>query len=133
MKTKATKRLSATVAITAILAGGAGASAWAATTYSSYDTTVGRLGGSGYSGSQTKSSTGAQGTIKSVTVGGGYSLMVALQRTDTGKDGTAVRIDDNQTKFLNNEIEKGAKARLHFTNDWNTLVNVQADGKFRAY
>lgn len=89
--------------------------------------------GSGYSGSQTKSSTGAQGTIKSGTVGGGYTVMVALQRTDTGEDGTAVRVDDNQTKYLNNEIEKGKQARLHFTNDLLTRVNVQVSGTFRAY
>ncbi|MFT3860333.1 hypothetical protein [Micropruina sp.] len=101
--------------------------------YSNYDTTVGAMMGQGYSGSQTKTSTGAQGTIKSGTVGGGYTLMVALQRTDTQADGTAVRIDDNQTKYLNNSISKGAKARLHFTNDWNTLVNVQVSGQFRAY
>lgn len=48
--------------------------AMAGNIFTSYNTTVGRLNGSGYSGTQTKETSGANGCIKSTSVGGDYTL-----------------------------------------------------------
>ncbi len=50
----------------------------ASTRYKNYDTTVGKLNGNGYTGYQTKIVSGANGTLRSNSVGGKYKVDVQV-------------------------------------------------------
>ncbi|MDO5498148.1 MAG: hypothetical protein Q4F67_00530 [Propionibacteriaceae bacterium] len=118
--------------IAGLLVGGA-ATADALTTYTSYNTTVGKFNGNGYTGTQRKSVSDYNGTIKSGIVGGNYQVDAVLQQWDGSRQGTWVRIDDGTTALLHNRIPAGNSTRVRFSNDWGTRVDVQVSGSFRAY
>jgi len=125
-------RIGSMVALCAILTGGAG-TAYALTTYSSYNTTVGKFNGNGYTGAQKKSTGSYQGTVKSSSVGGPYKVDAQMQRSDGSQGGSWVLIDDGTTAYLSNSIPAGTNARVRFSNALLTPVDVQVSGQFRVY
>lgn len=110
-----------------LLGGGA---AYAGQTYKSYNTTVGKFNGSGYTGYQTKSITGAAGKLDSGSVGGSYKVDA---RMEGSKDGDwATEITDGSFRYLYNQSGAGSGVRVQFSNDWNTRVNVQVSGQWKS-
>ncbi|WP_243388160.1 hypothetical protein [Bacillus kexueae] len=108
---------------------------YASTSWKSYSTTVGKYNGSGYTGyDHVKSSSGANGQVKSSSVGGDYVVDVRMQDAQGNSGDWARNLGDNETLTLDghkNHI-KGDSMRLHFSNDWNTPVNVQVSGTWRS-
>ena len=107
--------------------------AMAGNTYTSYDTTVGRFNGSGYSGTQTKETSGANGRIKSTSVGGNYTVDVRMQKSDESACGDwYYSLNDNvdtQYKIGGHKDQMhGDSVRLQFSNDLLTAVTVQVTG-----
>ena len=74
---KATTRLMLALSAAALALGGV--SAYAGTTYTSYNTTVGMLNGNGYTGYQTKTTSSAAGNLRSGTVGGSHVVDARMQ------------------------------------------------------
>jgi hypothetical protein len=103
----------------------------ASTSYSSYDTTVGRFNGSGYSGYQTKTTSGAYGNLNSSSVGGSYTVDARMDAT-TGTGSWVRSVTDNDTRSLPNSVSSGNSARVEFSNDLTTPVNVQVTGSWRS-
>lgn len=103
----------------------------AGTSWSNYDTTVPKFNGSGYTGYQTKDSSGTYGELYSAIVGGSYTVdarMVASSGT-----GSWVRsITDDDYRNLPNSVPKGLSTRVEFSNDITTPVNVQVSGRWRS-
>lgn len=123
------------VALTGVMAIAASVSVLAGTSYTGYDTTVGRFNGSGYTGyTQTKTVSGGNGTIASGTVGGNYVVDVRMQDSQGNSGAWARDIGDNDTAPLDGHIyhSKGDSMRLHFSNDIDTSVNVQVTGEWKS-
>lgn len=107
---------------------------YAGTAYVSYNTTVGRLNGSGYTGYQSKSVSGANGDLRSGSVGGSY-VVDARIIDSAGHVGSWTRnIGDNGNYVLDGNVKhtSGDRVRVQFSNDWNTPVNVQVTGSWRS-
>lgn len=99
----------------------------AGTSYSGYSTTVGKFNGSGYTGYQTKSTSGKYGNLSSGTVGGNYVVDARMS------SGSWVRnVTDNDYRSLPNSVASGNSARVQFSNDFDTPVNVQVSGSWRS-
>jgi len=107
--------------------------AYAGTTYKSFSTTVGRVNGTGYTAYQKKAKTGADADLKTTSTGG-YELDVrmidengcvgAWRKNIYQKD--TYTVPGHQLQFA------GYDARLQFSNDLTTLVNVQVEGTWRS-
>lgn len=107
--------------------------AMAGNKYSNYNTTVGRLNGNGYTAYQTKKTSGANGYIKSTTVGGKY--LVDVRMNSSSGNGSWVRdLDDKDNRSLpgNSKMKSGCDVRAQFSNDLNTPVAVQVTGKWKS-
>lgn len=105
----------------------------AGTSYSNYNTTVGRLNGNGYTGYQAKNKAGANGYIKSTNVGGNY--VVDARMNSSSGNGSWVRdLDDCENRSLpgNAKMKKGCSVRTQFSNDLNTPVAVQVTGSWKS-
>ena len=128
---KIRRTASGAVATGVILALGAGV-AMAGTTYTAYDVVVPPLGGVAYTGSQTKAASGVAGDLKSVSVGGSYTLTAWMQTT-SGQDQQQVSyVGDNTTYKLPNNVAKGTAVRVKLKNGLITVVNVEARGQWRS-
>ncbi len=113
---------------------GLGTKVYAGTSYVNYNTTVGKFNGSGYGADQTKVTSGANGYIKSTSVGGDYEVDVR-ELDDDGNAGEWTRnIKDGSEKSVSGHryTTKGDRVRLEFSNDWNTPVDVQVTGKYKS-
>jgi hypothetical protein len=125
------KKVKAVMLIVAILMLGS-TIVYAGTSYEGYDTTVGSFHGSGYTGYQTKSTSGANGDLYSSEVGGDYVLSARMLEYD----GTAYtnNIGDNNHYTLagNPNHLAGESIKVHFRNNWTTPVNVQVRGSWRS-
>lgn len=108
-----------------------GGAVQASTTYSSYDTTVGKFNGSGYTGYQTKTTSGAYGNLKSSSVGGSYTVDARMQAS-SGTGSWVRSVTDNDTRNLPNSVPSGTSARVQFSNDITTPVDVQVTGSWRS-
>ncbi|RFA32138.1 hypothetical protein CAI16_18980 [Virgibacillus dokdonensis] len=108
-----------------------GGTAQAGTSYSSYNTTVGKFNGNGYTGYQTKSSSGTYGDLRSNTVGGNYVVDARMQAS-SGTGSWVRNVTDNDTRSLPNSVARGSSARVQFSNDLTTPVNVQVTGSWRS-
>ncbi|MEG0963027.1 MAG: hypothetical protein RSF88_09235 [Lachnospiraceae bacterium] len=107
-----------------------------AASWKSYSTTVGRLNGSGYTGSQTVSNSASHSAwLDSFTVGGDYVVDARVQ----GYSGGAYKaggpwerdITDDKMYFLYSNSEVNfTQGRVNFSNDVTTPVNVQVTGEF---
>jgi hypothetical protein len=101
--------------------------------YKSYNTTVGKFNGNGYTGTQTKTDAYEDGEIYSENVGGSYKVDGRLENYNGAHFGsTWQRLGDRTWKQLPNLINSGWSTRVHFSNDLTTRVDVQVYGKFRA-
>lgn len=125
------KRKSIATAVVAgvVVMSGAGA-AYAGTTFSNYNTTVGCCNGSGWTGYQTQSTTGASSSLHSYSVGADY---VVDARIDGPVDGAWDRdITDSDNRWLDNNNTSGKSVRVQFSNDLSTSVAVQVTGQWRS-
>lgn len=109
-----------------------GGAAQAGTTYSSYSTTVGSYNGSGYTSYQTKATSGAYGNLSSSVVGGSYTVDARMTSPSGGTGSWVQSVGDNDSRSLPNSIAKGSSARVQFSNDLTTPVNVQVSGSWRS-
>lgn len=127
---KFTKRKVGTVALAVgLLASAAGVSA--GTSYGYYSTTVGSFNGSGYTSYQTKANSGQYGYLDSDSVGGSYVVDARMQ-AGSGTGPWARNVGDNDFVSLPNSIVSGDSARVQFSNDLNTPVNVQVTGYWKS-
>lgn len=101
--------------------------------WAGYSTTVGRMNGSGYTDTQKKGIAGAAGELQSEWVGADYRVDARLQDGAGGQSGSWSRdVQDGSVAALYNSIPAGTATRVQFSNDWNTTVNVQVTGIWRA-
>lgn len=108
-----------------------GGAAEAGTSYSGYNTTVGKFNGSGYTAYQTKTTSGAYGNLNSTTVGGSYTVDARMQ-SSTGTGAWVRSVGDNDSRTLPNSVSSGRSARAEFSNDATTPVDVQVSGSWRS-
>lgn len=122
----------AAVAVMALAILGAGVStAHADYGTQGYNTTVGRVNGNGYSGSERKSFTDDSGKIYSSTVGGNYRVDARMiSQSGTWLGSGWARIDDGTQAPLTNWLTAGTWVRIQFSNDVTTPVNVQVTGSW---
>jgi len=102
--------------------------------FSNYSTTVGSFNGNGYTGYQDKATDGANGELRSTTVGGDY-VVDARMIESNGTAGSWTRnVDDNRDYALDGHVNHlvDDSVRIQFSNDWNTPVNVQVSGRWRS-
>ncbi|MGV8149889.1 MAG: hypothetical protein ACLKAN_12890 [Alkaliphilus sp.] len=106
----------------------------ASSTFETYNTTVGRIGGRGYTGFQTKQITGAAADLRSVSVGADYTVSVRMLDSDGNAGEWARDVGDNDNRTLDGDSDhrSGDLVRLEFANDWFTRVNVQVHGTWRS-
>lgn len=111
---------------------GSASLAQASTSYSNYNTSIGKYGGAGYSGTQKKAISDQSAQVASSTVGGNYTANACLSgaSSSTCVGGTKT-INDGTTVSLWNFAGQGATVRVKFTDGWQ-WVNVQVTGKWRA-
>lgn len=109
------------------------ATAFAGTSTTTYNTTVGKFNGSGYSGYQTKSISGANGWLYSTMVGGNYKVDVRMNSSSGNgswlrnvTDGTSASLPGKSTQ------RAGSSIRLKFSNNVTTPVNVQVVGSWKS-
>ncbi|WP_297281270.1 hypothetical protein [uncultured Anaerococcus sp.] len=107
---------------------------FAGTSYSGYNTTVGRLNGNGYTGYQTKATSGANGNLSSSSVGGGYLVDVRMQESNGTAGAWTRNVKSQSERDLDGNVnhKKGDKIRLQFSNDFDTPVAVQVSGSWRS-
>ena len=121
--------------LTGVLAIATSVSVSAGTTYTGYNTTVGDQNGSGYTGyDQEKTTRGANGNIKSGSVGGIYVVDVRMQ-DQQGNNGAWTRnVTDGTNASLGGHTNhiKGDLMRAEFSNDIGTPVDVQVTGSWRS-
>lgn len=101
----------------------------AGTDNESYSTTVGNLGGYGYTGYQEKEISGTAGYGHSSNVGGSYSVSA---RMSSGGSWTGYVIHDDQNYYLYNSVNAGTDVRIQFKNSYTTPVDVQVSGYWRS-
>jgi hypothetical protein len=111
---------------------GAAALAQASTSYSSYNTTIGKYGGAAYSGNQKKTISDQNAEVISSSVGGSYTADVCLASSGGSLClGGTKTINDGTKVALWNLAGEGATVKIKFTDGWK-WVNVQVTGKWRA-
>ena len=111
-----------------------GVLSYAGTSYSKYNTTVGRFNGNGYTGFQKKAWSGANGVLKSSSVGGGYHVDARMIDTKGHVGKWTRRVNSKRTYTLggNSKHRKGKSVRVQFSNDLTTPVAVQVTGKWKS-
>ena len=124
------KKKLATIALAVGLLAVAGF-AEAGTAYTNYNTTVGKFNGSGYTSYHTKASSGKYGNLRSTSVGGSYTVDARMQAS-SGTGAWVRSVNSNQVRNLPNSVSKGNRARVQFSNDLTTPVNVQVTGSWRS-
>jgi hypothetical protein len=129
---KIRSKILAACAMAAVLMGGAGA-AWAGTSWATFNTTVGKFNGSGYTGNQTKTTGGAYVQLKNLAVGGSYVVDARAQQQNGSNSGAwANNLGDGATANLSNSINAGVSTRVQFSNELLTPVDVQVQGSWRS-
>lgn len=132
---KVNKKMFATAMVMLVFVGTMSLSAFAGTSFTSYNTVVGKVNGNGYSANQTKSTSGANGRIISTSVGGNYLVDVRMQKSDGTASGDWYNnLTDNMDTGYNVDGDVGQTAgsnvRLHFSNKLTTPVDVQVIGSW---
>ncbi|EHJ02187.1 hypothetical protein CDLVIII_5719 [Clostridium sp. DL-VIII] len=106
-----------------------------ASSYGSYNTTVGKIAGYGYSGYLQQITTGASPSVDSTYVGGDYLVSVRAQ-DDNGNTGSWTSdLGDDTCCYLSvsNKFLKDDNVRLQFKNNLSTTVNVQVSGTWATH
>jgi len=109
-----------------------GTVAWADTSTAAYSTTVGAVGGYGYTAFQTKTRNGQAADVYSSSVGGSYVLSARTNSTSTLGTWTGYVVSDGTTHVLYNSQPAGTQVRAQFRNRPQTPVSVQASGTWRS-
>lgn len=122
------KKTLATLGLTAGLLSVVGF-AQAATTPLGYNVTVGSYNGSANTTSQTKAISDARGELRSSIVGGDYTVD-ARMAASSGTGSWVRGVGDYETRGLPNSINKGTAARVQFSNDLTTPVDVKVTGSW---
>lgn len=123
------------ITLGAVLVLSASINAYAGTTYQNYSTSVAAVNGSGYTGTQTKSTVGAAANLNSTSVGGSYVVDVRQQLGDGSGSGSWTRNVTDDTSYLidgTTSLTVGSSVRLQFSNDLNTPVSVQVTGQWKS-
>lgn len=128
---KKLKLVAAATVVSALLVAG-GVSANAGTAYEAYETTVGRVYGSGYTSYQTKASSQAKAYLVSTNVGSNYSVKARTNGSSGSGSWTGYVVDDNTSHYLSSETPKGNTERVQFRNKLTTYVSVQVTGKWKS-
>lgn len=110
-----------------------GFTAQAGTEFADFNTTVGKFNGSGYTGTQRKAYSGANGYVSTSSVGGGYSVDARMVSGNI-KGGWTRGISGNCGQELpgNSQQKKGKNVRVQFSNNITTPVNVQVTGRWKS-
>ncbi|MBS2771894.1 hypothetical protein PNH38_14410 [Anoxybacillus rupiensis] len=108
-----------------------GGAVQAGTSWSEYNTTVGKFNGSGYTGYQTKAYSGTYGELNSSVVGGSYTVDARMQAS-SGTGSWVRSVTDSDYRTLPNSVPSGIECRVQFSNDLTTPVDVQVSGKWRS-
>ena len=82
MLTKTTKKSAVAMLLVLVCMATMALTAFAGNSFTGYNTVVGKVNGNGYSTTQTKATSGANGRVKSATVGGNYTVDVRMQKSD---------------------------------------------------
>lgn len=110
-----------------------GTAAFAGTTFKVYSVAVGKFNGCGYSSEQKKSSTGVQGRIRSIAVGGDYVVDVRMQNDSAHAEWVRdLKDSDKRNLPVVDALAAGEKVLLKFSNDWNTPVDVIVSGDWKS-
>lgn len=116
----------------ALLAAGVGV-ANAGESYSSFNTTVGKFNGNGYTGLQTKKDGFRAGPLLMGTVGGSYEVDARMDDQSGSSRGPWIRnLGDGDVGRLENSASAGDKVKVQFSNDASTPVSVQVTGKWAS-
>jgi len=129
MKKKIVKLLAVTMASVMLFGG----MAFAGINFVDYNLTVGRFNGIGDTEAQKKNTTGTDGYIISICVGGDY-VVDARMVSSSGNGNWTRNVTDNQTRMLpgTEKQKKGCSVKARFSNDWNTPVGVNVRGQFMS-
>ena len=115
-----------------------GTSALAGQCYQGFNTTVAKLNGDGYTGTQKKELNGNNGRVKASSVGGGYSVDVMMEeKSGSSFNGTGIwtrnlKTGKNLEVTANGNMKCGDIVRLRFSNDALTPVAVQVTGEWKS-
>lgn len=107
---------------------------YAGTSFKGYSTTVPRLGGSGYTATQTKTAKRVNGDLKSTNTGG-YKLKARMEARNTTILGPWTEEVFGKGEYvLRASYNHSAKdtMRVEFENKLTTLVSVQSEGEWRS-
>lgn len=102
-----------------------------AASYGSYNTTVGRMAGYGYTGTLKQVINGASPSIDSNNVGANYLVDVRAQDRTSGSTGSwTIDLGDNTFCYISatSKFAPNDNVRLQFQNKPTTSVDVQVDG-----
>lgn len=108
--------------------------AFAGTTYSVYDLTVGRFNGSAYTGYQDKAVTGSAAGLVSEFVGGNYTLDVRQVGANGNTGDWKRNVGDSQQSSIDGDAGQtaGSSVRLQFSNSLTTIQNIQTNGTWKS-
>lgn len=111
-----------------------GTSAFAGTNFTSYNTTVRKFAGSGYTGYQVKAETGKNGALSSTSVGGDYVVSARMVNALGVTGAWTNSIGDNQsvTLYSSERHVKAQQIRVEFSNKLTTPVDVQVTGTWKS-
>ncbi len=120
-------------ALTVGLLASTAVASWATTTYQSYNVTIPKLGGDGYTSTQKKTETDRAAQVRSTTVGGSYKADGCVVSSSSWIClGGTLRFDDNTYGDLWNAVVSGNQVRIKFRTASYSVVNVAASGTWRA-
>lgn len=118
------------VALTLALALG-GSSAWAGEDLVWYNKNIPGTGGSGVTASQTKTTTGTAGYVKSNSVSGS-SKMRARMEGASNYTWTSYVISENTTHYLYNSALAGSSVQMRLQSSVGSLGTINAQGSWRS-
>lgn len=107
---------------------------YAGTSFKTYSTTVPKLGGSGYTATQTKTTGRVDGDLKSTNTGG-YKIRARMEARNTTILGPWTEGVFNKGEYiLRASYNHSAKdtMRVEFENSLITVVSIQSEGKWRS-
>lgn len=105
--------------------------AQAGTSATNYSVIVDKFNGDGFTSSQTKATADARGSLNSGIVGGDYTVD-ARMTASSGTGSWVQKVDDGETRGLPNTINKGISAKVQFSTNLTTPVDVKVTGSWQS-